>query len=197
MQYELFHTVQGMFAYGLSKLFPGTFEQELAAVGAIVGSGNYNPVIGGIKLSVPWERLPKPARMMAGLTRAAYETVLRRMVASDKRIEFIDGTVLGFDVDTSNAKMLGGIRYRPANDAKAVVSLKGDLVLGLSSGLSVTVLTNHKRRLYRCISLWPSSSSAVISRLCVAEGYPGVLSAKDALHDLHIRERSCYARSIL
>jgi hypothetical protein len=131
MQYELFHTVQGMFTYGLMKLFPGTFVQELAAIGAIVGPANYNRVMGGILFRAPFDQLPEPSRTQAGLTRAAYETILRRMVAMDKRIEFINGTVIGFDVRPSDTTMLGGVRYRPADDAKVVVTLKGDLIIGL------------------------------------------------------------------
>jgi hypothetical protein len=71
-------------------------------------------------------------RTAVGLTRAAHETVLRRMVAADKRIEFVSGTILGFNVDSQDAKKLAGVRYRPASDAKAVLNLKGDLVIGQS-----------------------------------------------------------------
>jgi hypothetical protein len=142
MQYELFHAVQALFVHGLLKLFPGTFEREIAAAGVVIGSGNFNPAIGGVLLRAPFEQLPEPAKKAIGMTRAAYETILRRIVAMDKRIEFIDGMVLAFDVDASNAKMLAGVRYRPTSDVKAVLSLKGDLIIGSLPTLLVRALLN-------------------------------------------------------
>jgi hypothetical protein len=132
MQYGTFHSLQGVYYAGAARLFPGAYERELAAAGAVVGSARFNVHVGGHLLDVPMDLLPAPMRTAAGLTRAAHETVLRRLVAADKRIEFVSGTILGFDVDAQDATRLAGVRYRPAGDANAVLSLKGDLVIGLS-----------------------------------------------------------------
>jgi hypothetical protein len=132
MQYSTFHSLQGIFSYGVGRLFPTVYERELAAAGAVLGSARFNVHTGGHLVDVSLDQLPVPMRTAVGLTRAAHETVLRRMVAADKRIEFVSGTILGFDVDPQDAKKLAGVRYRPASDAKAVLSIKGDLIIGQS-----------------------------------------------------------------
>jgi hypothetical protein len=130
MQYSTFHSLQGIYSYGVGRLFPSVYERELAAAGAVLASARYNIHNGGHLVDVSLDQLPVPMLTAVGLTRAAHETVLRRMVAAEKRIEFMSGTILGFDVDSQDAKKLAGVRYRPAGDAKAVLNLKGDLVIG-------------------------------------------------------------------
>jgi hypothetical protein len=171
MQYELFHSVQGIFFYGLMKLFPGAFEQELAGIGAIVGPANYNRVMGGILFRAPFDQLPEPSRVTAGLTRATYETILRRIVTTDKRIKFIDGTVTSFDLDESNAKMLGGIRYRPTSDTKATVLLKGNLVIGMRLGPPSGIPDQQWCRLYGDDARRSLASAADIFCFYTVEGH--------------------------
>jgi hypothetical protein len=131
MQYTAFHTIQAIYIYAMSKLFPGKFDKELATADALVGPADYNIHIGGIHVPTPLDRLPEPARKAAGLTRAAHETILRHLVVEhDKRVEFVSGTVLGFNNDPQHLEKLTGIRYRPTDSAKVAVTLEGDLIIG-------------------------------------------------------------------
>jgi hypothetical protein len=134
MQYFAFHSIQGMYFAVISQLFGSKLvEAELTAAGAVIGAADYNVHIGGVRVPNYTEIQPKAARRTAGLSRPAWETILRKLVASDakaKGIEFIDGTVTGLDVDPANPKRLTGVRYRPTDDAKATLSVQGDLVIG-------------------------------------------------------------------
>jgi hypothetical protein len=190
MQYGTFHSLQGVYYAGAARLFPGAYERELAAAGAVVGSARFNVHVGGHLLDVPMDRLPAPMRTAAGLTRAAHETVLRRLVAADKRIEFVSGTILGFDVDEQDATRLAGVRYRPAGDANAVLSLKGDLVIGLSPPfLSPRCASDSADRLHGRLALGPGAPAARVAGVRAAEEHPRDVPAGDALHVWRVRQR--------
>jgi hypothetical protein len=130
MQHGAPHGLQALYHHALGALFPGRYAAALAAAGAVVGPGSYNSVIGGVPLDVPMDMLPVPAREVAGASRACQEAVLRMLVAQDGRVEFVDGTVVGFEAHPVDGRRLGGVTYRTADDPKAVHKLQGDLIIG-------------------------------------------------------------------
>jgi hypothetical protein len=130
MQYNAGHAFQAIYHYAMTRLFPGRVESELADADAFVGRADYNLSFGGVYISSVVDQLPVPARVMVGCTRACQETLLRRLVAQDKRIEFIDGTLTGFDVDPMDSSRLKGVSYRRTGGSRDVISLQGDLVVG-------------------------------------------------------------------
>jgi hypothetical protein len=187
MQYEYFHVCQGIFFHGLSKLFGGLFTQELLAAGAHICPADSNFAIGGIYASAQSEKLAEPARIGARLSRAAYETLLRRMVCADKRVQFVDGTILGFDVDPQDPKRLAGVRYRPTGDAKATLTLKGKLIIGRSSHLFPLGLhTDSSTRLQWRLTRRPELSPTRISGLRLAQGHLGVVLCEDSPLVMHV-----------
>jgi hypothetical protein len=146
MQYKAAHGTQAIYHYAMSKLFPGRYESELDAAGAHVGPGAYNIHLGGQFISAALDQLPEPGRMMVGASRACQETILRRLVAEDKRIEFVTGTVVAFTADPTGPRKLTGVSYRPASDSTSSVEMKGDLIIGTlrSSILTAGSLTSKK-----------------------------------------------------
>jgi hypothetical protein len=189
MQYEVFHGIQAIVSHGMFKLFPGIFEQELTTARAMVGSANYNVHISGIYLRAPLEQLPEAARTSVGLTRPAYETILRRMVARDKRIHVVDGTILGFDVDDHHENRLTGTRYRPSGSTDAISHMNGDIVIGSYSDnpylLGVSPTTSD--RLYGRLACWPHLLAKSLSHVHSTEAGYRVIPAENPIHDLHIR----------
>jgi hypothetical protein len=69
-------------------------------------------------------------RTTLGLTRAAHETLVRRLVLKQcANVRFVSGTVLGLD-PAADRKTLEAVRYRPADDARKVNTIEAALVLG-------------------------------------------------------------------
>jgi hypothetical protein len=76
------------------------------------------------------ETCPAATRTTHGLTRAAHETLLRRLVAKQcANVRFVSGTVLGVD-PAADRKTLEAVRYRSVADAHKVNTIKATLVLG-------------------------------------------------------------------
>jgi hypothetical protein len=72
MQYSTFHSLQGIFSYGVGRLFPGVYERELAAAGAVLGSARFNVHTGGHLVDVSLDQLPVPMRTAVGLSFAVW-----------------------------------------------------------------------------------------------------------------------------
>jgi hypothetical protein len=146
MQWDAYHAAQPIFFAGLKRLFP-ELEAQMAAANARYylhsqmegshvansccseSSADYNVHLGGIRLPVPVASFPDEGRSRYGLSRAANETVIRRMLKSYQNIRFVSGTVQGFEVDPANPKSISAVRYRPRNEESTVVQ-EADLVLG-------------------------------------------------------------------
>lgn len=133
MQYNAVHTTQAIYIAVMRRLFGAAYFAAVKAADCIIGPASYNVHIGNVYVSTPLETFPEAGRTAVGISRAAQETVLRGLVAkeaADKSIEFINGTVSGFELDPADPKRIIGVRYRPTEDQKALVTLEGDLILG-------------------------------------------------------------------
>jgi hypothetical protein len=73
---------------------------------------------------------PSGIRTSLGLTRAATEALIRRLLAKTcTNVRFISGTVLGVDA-AADRVALDAVRYRPVSDASKFEILKAGLVVG-------------------------------------------------------------------
>jgi hypothetical protein len=76
------------------------------------------------------DAFPPGIRTSLGLTRAATETLVRRLLAKTcNNVRFISGTVLGVDAAVDRVA-LDAVRYRPASDASKSEIVKAALVVG-------------------------------------------------------------------
>lgn len=146
MQYKMVHSTQALYVGIMRRLFGSAYLEAVQATNCIVGPASYNIHVGNVYISTPLDNWHEAAQTAVGISRAAQETILRGLVmreAKEKGIEFISGTVLGFDVDPKDSRRLTGIKYRPTDDLKGVISLGGDLILGQFSRSSCCVLADY------------------------------------------------------
>jgi hypothetical protein len=128
-------------------------------------------------------------RTTLGLTRPAHETLVRRLVAKQcDNVTFVSGTVLGVD-PTVDRKTLEAVRYRPADDARKVNTVKAALVLG--EHIYVCLLntsTDVNPRLLRSGECW--AWMAPTRRVPARKGRDSrELPPAHALHVLHVPRR--------
>jgi hypothetical protein len=73
---------------------------------------------------------PAGMRTTIGISRAANETLVRRLVAQTcPNVRFLAGTVIGV-VPNAGGKSLEAVQYRPTADARQVEVIKTALVVG-------------------------------------------------------------------
>ncbi|KAG8929360.1 hypothetical protein FRC02_005706 [Tulasnella sp. 418] len=114
LQYMVYHGFQPINLLALRKLFPD-IDREILKSGGRILPANYNMHYSGVKLLFP-ESGDIPETMH--LSRASYETILRRLISSGKypNIQFVSGTVTGVDVSSGGtSQSIPSVIVRPSN----------------------------------------------------------------------------------
>jgi hypothetical protein len=127
---------------------------------------------------------PPETRTTLGLTRAATETLLCRLLAKTyTNVRFISGTVLGVDAAVDRVA-LDAVRYRPVSEANESETVQAALVVGNAAPSHfLSARTDQCLRLLWSRQRWARLAST--RRVLAQErGARGELSSSHALHDL-------------
>jgi hypothetical protein len=150
-QYATFHGFQSMTTMALRKLFT-TFEFEVCKAGARCVSCFPQILVvltliwlsrvsfvpadakmhwSGVPIRPPWHQYTVDnVPTVATLTRAGYETVIRRMVSTCSNVKYIPGAVTGLVRSDSSAETIDSVRIR-SRDGE-VSTLPATLVVGMA-----------------------------------------------------------------
>jgi hypothetical protein len=131
------------------------------------------------------DAFPSGIRTSLGLTRAATETLVRRLLAKTcNNVRFISGTVLGVDAAVDRVA-LDAVRYRPASDTSKSEIVKAALVVGKPVPLRSHTRVDLSLRLLRSGQRWPRLAPAC--RIPAQQGRARrELSPSYALHELSL-----------
>ncbi|KAJ6560732.1 hypothetical protein B0H10DRAFT_2118816 [Mycena sp. CBHHK59/15] len=114
VQYTSLHACQCFLFDGLTKLFPG-FEEECRRSDITVQPANSRFNLSGAMMRIPWSAFKSGLPKTMYLTRAGYETLLRRLVldrGNYPNIEFMTGTVIDVRADPMDPSRLSKVLVR-------------------------------------------------------------------------------------
>ncbi|KAF8492268.1 hypothetical protein JB92DRAFT_3147513 [Gautieria morchelliformis] len=111
-QYAVFHGFQFFMTIGLRKMF-SNFDAELAKTGSYLISGDAKMHWSGLPFAAGSDQSPVNARMLVNLTRAGFETLLRRLVLSScPNVKYVPGSVTALNTSETSPDAISSVRIR-------------------------------------------------------------------------------------
>lgn len=129
-----------------------TFIRADSSLACSIGPPEGMFYVDGTLVPPPKEHYPGGMPDVFSMSRSAYETLLRALVARIPNIRFTKGIVTGVTPSPDDGKRLGSVTYRNGDGSNAHAVQKADLIVGArqpSLGLKLVHDASHVCRLQR------------------------------------------------